>query len=367
MSGLVRSADHRPGRALLLWLAGPTSGSTDRVANDADSPTPGVVAIGGSAGGVEALCSVAGGLPGDFPFAVLMALHLPAHGPSVLAEIVNRSGPLPAVTAEQGTRLEAGRIYVAVPGRHLLTRDHRVMLSDGPTESGHRPAINALFRSVASAFGPRAVGVLLSGVLDDGVHGLAAIRSRGGVTVCQHPDDAAFPAMPLNALQAGVVDRVATAAEMGPLLVEITGRQIPDDTRTLSDPYLDAENRIAMAHRFSMGPDTESLGPPSGFTCPDCHGSLHTLDTGHYRCQVGHAWATDALLAARDREIENALWVAVRSLHEKSRLAHQLAERATSPSLRHRYSALASETDKALTVLRERLVEAETESRPDDG
>jgi two-component system, chemotaxis family, protein-glutamate methylesterase/glutaminase len=156
----------------------------------------GVVAIGASAGGIEALIELAAGLPPDLPFAVMVAIHMRVGAPSMLAEIMDRSGPLPAAAAIDGAVLEAGRIYVAVPSNHLLARDHRVVLSDGPWESGRRPAIDVLFRSIALDYGPRAIGVLLSGLLDDGVAGLRAIRVKGGVTVVQEPADALFPDLP---------------------------------------------------------------------------------------------------------------------------------------------------------------------------
>ena len=120
---------------------------------------------------------MAAGMPCDFPFAVVVALHMPPGAPSVLAKILDRSGPLPACSAVDGMRLKPGQIHVAVPDHHLLIEDHRAVLSAGPTENGYRPAINALFRSAALAYGPRAIGLLLSGVLDDGVLGAAAIRS----------------------------------------------------------------------------------------------------------------------------------------------------------------------------------------------
>ena len=176
-----------------------------------------VVAVGASAGGVEALTHFAAGLPPNLPYAPLVALHMPAGALSVLARILDRNGPLPARQASDGIPLEAGKIYVSVPNRHLLVHDSRVVLSEGPTENGHRPAINALFRSVALAYGQRAVGVLLSGVLDDGLLGLAAIRSRGGTTIAQSPSDALFPALPQNAIDAGVVDHEVAASEVGGL------------------------------------------------------------------------------------------------------------------------------------------------------
>jgi len=321
-----------------------------------------VVAVGGSAGGVEALSAMAAGLPEDLPFAVLMALHVPSQAPSVLADIIDRRTAWPAVAARDGMKLEPGRIYVAVPGRHLLTHNHRVMLSDGPTESGHRPALNAMFRSVAKTFGPRAIGVLMSGVLDDGVLGLAAIRSQGGTTVCQSPEDALFSAMPRNALTAGVVDHSVAAADVGALLGRLARRADPGH-RPVPDPYLDIENRIAMSHGFGPTSDGDTLGAPSGFACPDCGGSLQNAGEDYYRCHVGHAWTADALLAARDGEVDRALWVAVRALVEKARLAHQLADKSALPELSERYGLIAEETDRALAVLRGRLTAAENGTR----
>jgi two-component system, chemotaxis family, protein-glutamate methylesterase/glutaminase len=234
----------------------------------------GVVAIGASAGGVEALSRLAAGLSADVPYAYLMVLHIPAGAPSILARIVDRSGPLPAVTARDGATLRPGHIYVGTPDHHLLVADHRVVLSQGPTENGHRPAINALFRSVAVAFGPRAIGVLLSGVLDDGVLGLAAIRSRGGVTIGQSPQDALFPALPTNARHAGVLDRLAAADEIGGVLKGLSHRQL-EELDMDRDAALEFENRIAMTSGFSTEFDTQQLGALSGYNLPGLQRVAH--------------------------------------------------------------------------------------------
>lgn len=314
----------------------------------------GVVAIGASAGGVEALSNLAAGLSPDVPFAYLMVLHMPASAPSILARIIDRSGPLPTSAAKNGAALEPGHIYVCIPDRHLLVADHQVLLSQGPTENGHRPAINALFRSVALTFGQRAVGVLLSGVLDDGVLGMSAIRARGGTTIGQSPEDALFPDMPVNAAEAGAVDRQAPAAEIGAILKELSQREIKDfDMKR--DSAMELENRIAMMSRFATDFDTEKLGDPSGYICPDCNGSLVSINEGNFRCQVGHAWTAEALLSARDDELEGALWIAVRSLQEKVRLARDLAKKASGGLLVRRYTAIAEESERALAVLSERL------------
>ncbi|WP_101952165.1 chemotaxis protein CheB [Mycobacterium sp. 3519A] len=320
-----------------------------------------VVAIGASAGGVEALTQLVGKLPDDLPYAVLVALHLPPNAPSVLARILDRAGPLPAHAAKDGEELTAGRIHVAVPDRHLLVSDHRVVLSEGPTENGHRPAINAMFRSVALNFGAHSIGMLCSGVLDDGVLGAAAIRSRGGITIVQKPDDALYPSMPLNAIHAGVVDHQVAATEVGPLLTRLAERDI-EEREMETDRSMELENRIAMGRRFSTSFDAEALGPHSGYTCPDCNGSLMSVSENNYRCRVGHAWTADALLRARDDEIENALWVALRSLREKATLSRRLASQVGPGMLHRRYLDLADEAEHAVSVLGKRLSEADAGS-----
>ncbi|MEV3902530.1 chemotaxis protein CheB [Mycobacterium sp. NPDC050551] len=314
----------------------------------------GVVAVGASAGGVEALTTLAAGLPADLPYAVVMTLHLPPTSPSVLPRIIDRAGPLPAVAATDGAHMRPGQITVAVPGHHLLVVGHHVRLSEGPTENGHRPAINALFRSVALAFGPQSFGVQMSGVLDDGVLGLAAIHSRGGTTVVQDPDDAAFPAMPRNAINAGVVHHQAPAADIGALLATLADRET-EEREMEPDIGMELENRIAMGSRFDMSIDSEALGPPSGYTCPDCNGSLMTVSETGFRCRVGHAWSAETLLAARDDEIDNALWIALRSLQEKARMARKLADNVGPGRLGQRYSDVADESEHAATVLGQRL------------
>lgn len=322
----------------------------------------GVVAVGASAGGVEALTQLAAGLPTDLPYAIMVVLHVPRNAPSVLAQIIDRSGPLPAVTAEDDAKLEAGHIYVAAPNRHLLVVDHRVVLAQGPTENRYRPAINALFRSVALAYGPHAIGMLLSGVLDDGVLGVAAIRSRGGTTIAQDPEDALFPAMPLNAIQAGVVDHQVTAAEAGALLAKLADRQIEEQPMD-PDPAMELENTISMGPRFFTEFDAEALGPPSGYTCPDCNGSLLSVSENNFRCRVGHAWTGDALLTARDNEVEGALWVALRSLHEKAKLSRRFADDSGPGTMSRRYHELAEEAERAIAILGRHV----TAAAPDPG
>ncbi|BCI55074.1 hypothetical protein NIIDNTM18_43520 [Mycolicibacterium litorale] len=187
--------------------------------------------------------------------------------------------------------------------------------------------------------------------------GAGAIRSRGGVTVAQSPDDALFTPMPENAIHAGVIQHQASAADIGALLTKLADRDI-EEREMEPDARMDLENRIAMGRRYSAHFDSDALGPPSGYSCPDCNGSLVVVAEDGFRCQVGHAWTAEALLEARDHEVENALWIAVRSLQEKAKLSRRLADTAGAGMVGRRYLEAAEEAEQALDVLAERLSDA---------
>ncbi|HEX4723378.1 MAG TPA: chemotaxis protein CheB [Pseudonocardiaceae bacterium] len=317
-----------------------------------------LVVVGASAGGVEALREFAAGLPADLPAAVLVVLHLPAGGVSALASILSRSGPLPAVPAVHDTPLEAGRIHTAVPDRHLLVADSRVVLSRGPTENGHRPAIDALFRTAAVNWGARTVGVVLSGTLDDGAAGLVAIKSRGGVAVVQDPAEALYRGMPDSALAMVTPDHVLRARDMGAVLLKILQeRVVPEAAPSRMDTV---EARIEAGAMADYG-DIVAVTEPSGLSCPDCQGVLFTVEADRrFRCRVGHAWTAMALLAQQDLELEKALWTALRALEEKRQLADRMSTDAMARGqelVARRYAEHMHEVDGAAVVLRRLLLD----------
>lgn len=204
-----------------------------------------VVAIGASAGGVDALRQVAAGLPAGFPAAVLVVMHVPPGRPSALADILDRAGRLPAVAATSGAKLEPGVIHTAPPDRHLLTEDGTLVLTNGPTENGHRPAINATFRSVALTSGARAIGVVLSGVLDDGAIGLRAIIGQGGLAVVQDPADAQHRGMPDSALAQVSTEHVLPADAIGPALDKLVRTPVAEGPYVRPPSGMRLEDRIA--------------------------------------------------------------------------------------------------------------------------
>ena len=327
-----------------------------------------LIVVGASAGGVEALREFANGLPADLAASVLVVLHLPAGGTSALPAILGRCGPLPVHSAKDGMPLKHSNIYVAPPNHHLLVVDDRVALSHGPTENGWRPAIDALFRSAAIVGGPRVVGVVLSGVLDDGVAGLVSIAGRGGKVVVQDPDEAVYPGMPRHAMHALAVDHVLPAAGMGDLLDKLSRDQVTPDDAPAPSGLLRLEHAIAVADSSARsGQDPAKLGTMSGFTCPDCDGALVEMSPGgRYRCRVGHAWTGEALLDAQGLAWERALSVAIRTLDEKAALSRRMADQARkrgSDALATRFDQHAAETLEAAALLREPLDVADHRAR----
>jgi len=326
-------------------------------------PDHGIVVVGASAGGVEALVDLAASLPSDLSAAVFVVLHLPATGTSALPEILRRHGPLPAAHVRDGEPIQPGRIYVAPPDHHVLVRTGHVHLSRGPRENGHRPAIDPLFRSAAREYAARVIGVVLSGALEDGTAGLLAIKSRGGIAVVQNPEDALYPGMPGNAVEHAQVDHVLAAASMGKLLT----RLLADLAEPPADPAPTGMRVEVEMEGFSMEAfEGNHPGRPSGFSCPDCHGVLWQIKDGgleRYRCRVGHAWSPEGLLTQQSEALEAALWVALRSLEERAALARRLAE----PARRRghaitatRFEEQAAEAQQAARLVRDLLLNRDT-------
>jgi two-component system chemotaxis response regulator CheB len=326
-------------------------------------PDHGIVVVGASAGGVEALADLAASLPDDLDAAVFVVLHLPATGTSALPEILRRHGPLPAAHVKDGETIQPGRIYVAPPDHHVLLRTGHVHLSRGPRENGHRPAIDPLFRSAAREYATRVVGVVLSGALDDGTAGLLAIKSRGGVAVVQKPTDAPYPGMPGNALEHVQVDHVLAAASMGKLLTRLVA-DLPDapPEPAPADMRLEVEMEGFSLKAF----EGDHPGEPSGFSCPDCNGVLWEIQTEglrRYRCRVGHAWSPESLLIQQSEALEAALWLALRSLEERAALSRRLSE----PARRRghsitatRFEEQAAEAQQAARLVRDLLLNRDT-------
>jgi two-component system chemotaxis response regulator CheB len=292
---------------------------------------------------------------------VFVVVHFPAYGISSLPDILSRAGPLPARHPDDGERIRPGVIYVAPPDLHLLLeRGGIIRLSRGPRENGHRPAADPLFRSAARACGRRVVGVVLSGNLDDGTAGLAAVRKRGGTAVVQDPADAAHPGMPSSALANVRVDHSLPVREIPALLQRLTTEPLPPDDDDDRDDGVDFEADIAEMEPYAMHADVRP-GRPSGYSCPECHGVLWELEDGElvrFRCRVGHAYGAETLLAEQVGEVEAALWTAFQALKERAAFARKMAGRMEARGnvySRARFMEQAAEADQRAAVIREVL------------
>jgi len=283
-----------------------------------------IVVVGASAGGVEALASLVRGFPPELPAAVFVVLHVMPGGTSVLPQILARNCRLAVESASDGEQINRGRIYVAPPDHHILIADGRVVLTRGPRENGHRPAIDPLFRSAARAYGPRVVGVVLSGTLDDGAAGLRMIGDAGGTAVVQDPAEALYSGMPRSALEHEPRARIASIGQMADVICHIIDEPVPNEAVAGTNPGM----RVDHSDRSDGNPRTGTL---SEITCPECGGALWEHDENgvvRFKCHVGHAFSAGSLEVAQSQALEMALWAALRSLQERADLFRRLARRA---------------------------------------
>jgi two-component system, chemotaxis family, protein-glutamate methylesterase/glutaminase len=290
------------------------------------APGHDIVVVGASTGGVEALAQLASGLPDDLPAAVFAVLHLPPQAPSHLPQILARYGPLPASQPRDGEPIHHGRIYVAPPDFHLMVERGRVRVVRGPRENRHRPAIDPLFRTAALAYGPRVLGVILTGALDDGTAGLYAVKQRGGMAVVQDPHDALIDSMPRNALEYVAVDHCLPLREIPALIARLAREPAPPETRAASAAIV-IESAIDEAKETVMG-NENPVGTLSAFTCPECRGPLWEIRDGEllrFRCRAGHAFSSESMIAGQSEALDEALWAAFNTLNESAILSERLA------------------------------------------
>lgn len=292
-----------------------------------------IFVIGASLGGIPALRRLLRRLPGDWPATAFIVQHTSEQGPGLLSKVLGRAA---AIAVEPGTHdcpFHRTRAYVAPPGRHLLIQKERMLLSPGPKENWTRPAIDPLFRSAAVYHGPRVVGVVLTGLLDDGSAGLWAVTRCGGKAIVQDPEDVEHGDMPRNALRHTPADLVLSleevASAMDRLAREPTGPPVepPQDLLLEVKMTEDQKSDIEAVSRW---------GQPAPVVCPECGGTLWTRQDGNhrrYRCHVGHVFTAEVLADSQGECVEASLWAAVRALQEHARLHQQLGEDMQSAGL----------------------------------
>lgn len=285
-----------------------------------------IIVVGASAGGIEALRVLTGALPADLSASLFIVVHTSPDAPGMLADIFNRFGKLPATYAKDRERIDKGKIYLAQPDRHLVIEPNHMRVTRGPKENRFRPAVDPLFRSAAQTYGPRVVGVILTGYMDDGTAGLWTVKQLGGTAIVQDPADALVPFMPLSAMTHVNVDYCVPLAEIAPLLVRLTTEaaegayQVPKE--------VEIEVNIAKEQK-ALDAGVLQLGEPSNYACPECHGVLLQMNDGtlfRFRCHTGHAYSVESLMTDITEKMDDALWNSIRAFEEGELFLRHVAE-----------------------------------------
>jgi two-component system, chemotaxis family, protein-glutamate methylesterase/glutaminase len=293
-------------------------------------PKRDIIVIGASAGGVNALKELVSRLPANFDGSIFIVQHIPPYAKTELPDILSRSGPLPAILAEDGLNTEPGKIYVAPNNLHLLLEEGKTLVKPGPKENRFRPSIDALFRSAAYVYGSRVIGIVLSGLLDDGTSGLWTIKRLRGLAIIQDPKDAEWPQMPENAMEYVKADHVVPVSKIGGLLARLVTKAAPKKKKVPQNELTLMKKEISTAANesaFEQG--ILEMGEHTSLTCPECHGALTRLKQGkliRFRCHTGHAYSASSLLSEVTENVEHILWQSVRGFEEMNMLLNTIRD-----------------------------------------
>jgi two-component system chemotaxis response regulator CheB len=331
-----------------------------------------VIVIGASAGGIGALRTLLNKLPQDIPAAIFVVVHTSPDGPGLLAAVLDRGTELTVMTPDDGMPIRDGRVYVAPPDYHLIIDGRKLRLTRGPREHRFRPAVDPLFRTAAEHYGARTVGIVLSGHMADGTHGLMLIKEAGGITMVQDPDEAQVPSMPLNAMRRGKVDYVLPVDEMARVMMGLLTNARDHRAR---HPVQARRHKTEAPNAERPGIDAlrtnQRKGPPSPFTCPDCGGALWEIkekenDLVRYRCHVGHGFTSESLRDGMDDKLEDTLWTALRAIEENIELRSRMRARAKD----RRLTTFTASLEQEIAHMKERaaaLRQLLSGPRPDTG
>jgi len=286
-----------------------------------------IVVIGASAGGLNALVEMVQNLQKGLDIAYCVVLHLSRKGiGDFVVHRLSQVTAMPCSMVVNGAPVKPDHIYIARPNQHLLVKDNHFLLGAGPEENRFRPSIDVLFRSAAAAYSSHAIGIILSGLLDDGTSGMWAIKRSGGTCVVQDPNQAEYPDMPLSVINNMEVDHVATLGEIGALIAEIAKRKKGRKTAVPKDVI--AESKIAEQTAVGID-DVKKLDvEQSLFACPDCGGGLWEAKNDiikRYRCHIGHAYTERDLVLKQAESAGATLWVALRMMEERKHLLKKMS------------------------------------------
>jgi len=286
-----------------------------------------IVVVGASAGGLNSVIELAAQLDEKVDAAVFIAMHITQMSTvELLVQRIQSSTSLVCEMAGDGKKIEKGHVYLAVPDRHLLLKEGSMYLGKGTPENRWRPSIDILFRSAAAAYSARVIGIILSGLMEDGMAGMLAIKKSGGTLIVQDPTEAEYPDMPQSVLNNMKVDYAVRLDAMGAIIAEKSKNG--KDNYPPAPPEVIAE--AAIAERVAMNIDAlKELGEKSLYSCPDCGGGLWEIkgeDSVRYRCHTGHVYTENELELRQKHALENTMWIALRMMEERRNLLKKMAE-----------------------------------------
>jgi two-component system chemotaxis response regulator CheB len=274
-----------------------------------------IIVIGASAGGFRAINQLIANIPDQLPTAIFVVMHMGKQSmPEIILQHLEKSTGFTCVLPSHGDAIRKGHLYIAPKDCHMLL------------ENRWRPSIDVLFRSAAAAYDSHTIGIVLSGMMDDGTSGMSAIKRSGGVCIVQEPDEAEFSDMPINVLNNVDVDYRVPVNDIGYILDDLFAKpqgpmhEIPEDIR------------IEAAITQNMSSNINDLGKiadKSVFICPECGGGLWAIknDRAHrYRCHTGHTYNEKLLVETQAESIEASVWICIRMLEERKILLHTVAE-----------------------------------------
>ncbi len=285
-----------------------------------------IIVIGASAGGSEAIRELCQWLPPDFPASVFIVWHLGSGSSGYFPKMISKVSKLPVKNAENGEKFKPGHIYIAPPNKHLLLEKEITRTTIGPKENRFRPAIDPLFRSAAFNYKERVIGVILSGLLNDGTSGLWNVKDCGGITIVQDPDEALFNSMPKDAVKNVEVDYIKPVKEIASLLMDLTSENVT----AKADVNIGLQYEVELALGKLKGINKmDKIGEITGYTCPECHGALWEINNGkpvRFRCHTGHAYTLEYLIDHLEETMEMYMWNLIRGTEEFEKLLQEISK-----------------------------------------
>jgi len=285
-----------------------------------------IIVVGASAGGFKAVSELLSVTPANLNTAILVVVHLAQTSQAyIIQQYFEKNTSYKCLIPANNETIKAGNMYFAPPDRHMLVKDGKIKLINGPHENRWRPSVDVLFRSAAAEYNSRAIGIVLSGMLDDGTSGMWAIKRCGGVCIVQEPADAEYPDMPTSVINNMEVDYRVPVKEMGYILDDVFSKPEPDSVDVPEEIKLETEITERIVSDID---ELTKLGTHSNYTCPDCGGGLFQIKNEpglRYRCHTGHVYTAEILLNKQNEQLEESVWISIRMLEERRNLLLQMA------------------------------------------